>query len=108
MIDNLKMMLGIASDDTDCDEKLRLIVANTTARLRILLGGVDPPEELDHIVLDVSIIRFNKIGSEGMKSHTVEGESVQFSDDDFSGYMDEINAYLETQSENSRGKVHFI
>ena len=108
MIDNRKMMLGIAPDDTDCDEKLRLIAANTTARLKILLGGVEPPEELNHIVLAVSIIRFNKIGSEGMKSHTVEGESVQFSDDDFSGYMDEINAYLEIQSENSRGKVHFI
>ncbi len=30
----------------------------------------------DHIKLSVCISRFNKIGSEGLASHTVEGESM--------------------------------
>ena len=33
--------------------------------------------------MDVSVIRFNKIGSEGLSSHTVEGESLSFAEDDF-------------------------
>lgn len=106
MLENLKLMLGI--EDNALDEKLRLILSNTTARLRLLLGGIEPPEEMDHIILDVAIIRFNRIGSEGMASHSVEGESLSFSADDFAGFSDEIQAYLDTQKTNTRGKVRFI
>ena len=109
MLDNLKLMLGIAAEDTDLDDKLLLIIANTTARLKVLLGGIEPPDELDHIILEVSIIRFNRIGSEGMASHSVEGESLNFAaSDDFSGYADEIQAFLEKQESTTRGKLRFI
>jgi hypothetical protein len=109
MLENLKMMLGFGADvDEERDSRLRLILSNTTARLKLLMGGLEPPEEMDHIVLEVAIIRFNRIGSEGMSSHTVEGESLTFSADDFSGYMDEIQSYLDNQKESTRGKVRFL
>ena len=108
LLDNLKLLLGLSADDTGLDEKLRLIIANTTARLKILLGGIEPPEELDHIILEVSIVRFNKIGSEGLSAHTVEGESLSFSDDDFSGFYDEIQAFLASREDTKRGKVRFL
>ena len=106
MLENLKLMLGI--EDNTLDEKLRLILSNTTSRLKLLLGGIEPPEEMEHIILEVAIIRFNRIGSEGMASHSVEGESLSFSADDFAGFADEIQAYLDTQKDNTRGKVRFI
>lgn len=110
MLENLKMMLGFSAEDVDeeRDSRLRLILSNTTARLKLLLGGIEPPEDMDHIILEVAIIRFNRIGSEGMSSHSIEGESLAFSADDFSGYMDEIQAYLENQKESTRGKVRFL
>ncbi|MGM9624286.1 MAG: phage head-tail connector protein [Eubacteriales bacterium] len=108
MLDKLKLMLGIDPNDTDLDEKLRLIISSVTDRLAILLGGIEPPDSMDHIIMEVSIIRFNRIGSEGMASHTVEGESQQFTDNDFSGFMDEIQAFLDAQSESKRGKVRFL
>ena len=108
MLDNLKMMLGISADDTDLDSKLKLILSNTTARLKLLLGGIDPPDEMNHIVLDVAIMRFNRIGSEGLASHTVEGESLSFVDSDFDGFAGEIKAWLESQKESTRGKLRFI
>ncbi len=109
MLENLKMMLGFGADvDEERDSRLRLILSNTTARLKLLMGGLEPPEEMDHIILEVAIIRFNRIGSEGMSSHTVEGESLTFSADDFSGYMDEIQSYLDNQKESTRGKVRFL
>lgn len=108
MLDNLKMMLGIAADDIDLDPKLKLILSNTTARLKLLLGGIDPPEEMDHIVLDVAIMRFNRIGSEGLSSHSVEGESLSFSENDFDGFASEIQAWLDLQKESTRGKVRFL
>ncbi len=106
MLENLKMMLGI--DDNDIDDKLRLIISNAAARLKLLLGGIEPPDEMDYIILEVSVKRFNRIGSEGMASHSVEGESASYSDDDFAEYADDIQAFLDTQKDTKRGKVRFI
>lgn len=108
MLNNLKMMLDIASTDTGRDNLLTLIVTNATARLKVLLGGLEPPDSLDYIILDVCIRRFNRIGSEGMESHTVEGESVTFSDSDFVGFEGDIQAFLETQKESKKGRVRFL
>lgn len=106
MLDNLKLMLGIA--DSDRDNLLNLIISGATSRLKVLLGGVEPPDSLSYIILDVSIIRFNKIGSEGMASHTVEGESHQFTDNDFAGFMSDIEAWLESREGSTQGKVRFL
>lgn len=108
MLNNIKMMLGIASDDTARDDLLKLIISSAIARLTMLLGGFEPPESLDYIIVDVAIRRFNRIGSEGMSSHTVEGESITFSDSDFAGFEDDIQAFLETQNGSKKGRVRFI
>ena len=106
MLNELKLLLGILDDSQD--EKLKLIISTATARLRVLLGGLEPPESLGYIIREVSVIRFNKIGSEGMKNQTVEGESMTFDENDFSGFMDEIQAFLDTQKDSVRGKVRFL
>lgn len=108
MLNATKTLLGIDALDTSQDAKLKLIIDGVTARLKLLLGGIEPPEEMEHIITEVAIIRFNRIGSEGMASHTVEGESFSFIDSDFNGFADEIQAFLETQKESARGRVRFL
>lgn len=108
MLDNLKLLLGLPADDHGQDERLRLIISSATARLKVLLGGIEPPEELEHIILEVAAIRFNRIGSEGVSSHTVEGESMTFTDDDFAGFSDEIQAFLASRDDTTRGKLRFL
>lgn len=108
MLNDLKLLLGFLPDEKDQDEKLKLILSNTTSRLKLLLGGIEPPEAMNHIILEVSVIRFNRIGSEGLSGHTVEGESLSFYENDFEGFMDEIQAFLDNQKGNSRGKVRFL
>lgn len=107
MLKGLKLMLGFENDDT-VDAKLKLIISTSTARLKVLLGGLEPPEDLEYIIREVSIIRFNKIGSEGMRSQAVEGESMTFDDNDFNGFMDEIQAFLDSQTDSARGKLRFL
>lgn len=106
MLDKLKLMLGI--EDTDLDDKLSLILSGATSRLKLLLGGTEPPQEMEHIIIDVAIARFNRIGSEGLTDHTVEGESLSFTENDFDQFSDEIQAWLSSNSESSRGKLRFI
>lgn len=107
MLENLKMLLGLENDDSK-DDLLNVIIKSVTARLTLLLGGIEPPEEMEHIIVDVAIARFNKIGSEGLSSHSVEGESMSFTNDDFEGFSAEIQAFLDGQKQSSRGKVRFI
>lgn len=108
MLKDIKELLGIAKDDTSMDSRLNIIMSATESRLKVLLGGLDVPNALNYIVTDVSIMRFNRIGSEGLSSHTVEGESLSFSNNDFEPYMDDIQFYLDSQKGNKKGKVKFL
>lgn len=108
LLDDIKSMLEFDLSDTDSDEKLVWMLQTAKARLQLLLGGLEPPEELAYIVVEVTIIRFNRIGSEGLSSHSVEGESLSFNDNDFAGYMDDIEAYLDSQKAVKKGRVRFL
>ena len=106
MYDEIKSLLGIEGDGRD--SLLSTIVGFTEDRLRVLLGGMEEvPPELEYIVYELSVIRFNRIGSEGMSAHSVEGESISFSDDDFLRFQSDIDAYLDSVSESKWGKVTF-
>lgn len=106
-LDTTKTLLGITDDGRD--ELLTTIISAVQARLLLLLGGANQvPESLAYIVSEVAVIRYNRIGSEGMSSHSVEGESVTYSDNDFAGYMGEIEAYLDEQQSAKRGRVRFL
>lgn len=108
MLKDLKCMLGLeAEDDKALDAKLEWILASVHARLKLLLGGAQPPEEMNHIITEVSIIRFNRVGSEGLSAHSVEGESLSFNDSDFTGFSEEIQAFLGTKQDTRRGRVMF-
>ena len=107
MLEDIKTLLGI--DGSDLDGVLTTIMDSVQGRLLVLLGGVDyVPSALEYIVDEVSVIRYNRIGSEGMKSHSVEGESVSYSDGDFDGFMPEIEAWRAEQSGTRRGRVRFL
>lgn len=95
MLIKLKQMLEIPQDDTSMDEKLFWILESTQSRLKVLLGGIEPGNDLDYIVIEVSIARYNRIGSEGLSAHTVEGESQNFQESDFAAYMNDIRTYKE-------------
>ncbi len=109
MLDDLKLLLGITTADTSQDERLGWIINSTRSRLKLLLGDVDPPDSMNYIITEVSVIRFNRIGSEGMSSQSVDGETITFSDGDFDGYKDEIQAFLDKESSLARkGGFRFI
>lgn len=109
MLEQIKKLLGVS--DNSLDELLQTIISLTESRLKNLLGGADAvPAALSYITTEVAIRRFNRIGSEGVASHTVEGESMAWPDDDFAPYDDDIQAYLDSQDDPSthKGRVRFL
>ncbi|MGR5687401.1 phage head-tail connector protein [Thomasclavelia ramosa] len=105
ILENVKELLG---NPQNIDDKLNVIIELTQKRLGNLLSVKEVPEELEYIVIEVSVIRFNRIGSEGVSSHSVEGESMSFNDDDFDSYDKDIRSWLNNQSDLKKGSVCFL
>ena len=109
MLEKVKLLLGLNGETDDgLDERLNLLISLAASQLKTLLGGLEPPESMDYIIIGVTVKKFNRLGSEGYTSHTVEGESISFSDDEFAQYEDDIQTYLSTQKEATKGKVRFL
>ena len=108
MLNDLKIMLGIEESDTEAEKQLNIIIKNTRQQLKAKLGGIDAPKSLEYIILEVSIKRFNRIGSEGLASHTVEGETLSFVEDDFNSFSEDIQNFINSQKELTTGKVRFL
>ena len=106
MLEQLKILLEINGEELDT--KLELLIELATMRLTVLLGGLEPTSALDYIVIGVCLKKFNKIGSEGLSSHNVEGENMTFEENDFAEYADDIDEYLKARAGSSRGKVRFL
>ena len=104
VIDDVKALLGIEDEDN----KLNVIITLTENRLKALLGQKEVPSELEYIVTEVSIARFNRIGSEGLSGHTVEGEALTFKDNDFDQYADDIQTWRDAQSDQDIGRIRFL
>lgn len=104
VIDDVKALLGIEDEDS----KLNVIITLTENRLKTLIGQTEVPSELEYIVTEVSIARFNRIGSEGLSGHTVEGEALTFKDNDFDQYADDIQTWRDAQSDQDIGRIRFL
>lgn len=109
MLQKIKTLLGVK--DTLQDPVIEQIVEDVTSHLNILLGK-EVPSELEFIIREISIRRFQRLGSEGMKSELVEGHRVDFYDLDkeFDPYLSIIEDHKEKtpEPEPSRGKVLFF
>lgn len=113
MLNRIKTLLGIT--DNVQDELLQILIDNVQSHLRGRLKRVNPelveiPEELAYITEEIVIRRYNRIGSEGMKSDSAEGHTVTYYDlkDEFVPYQDIIDGYKVEETTVKRGRVMFI
>lgn len=108
MLERIKTLLDIK--DTLQDDPLNEIIDNVTAHLTYLLGK-DVPDYLSFIVVEISVMRYNRRGAEGMKSELVEGHRTDFHDPekDFQPYLSIIDKEVKKDDgEPKHGKVMFI
>lgn len=101
-----KVKTFLSIKDNLQDELLEAIKEQTENHLKALCGFNDIPTTLEFVVIEVMIIRFNRIGSEGMQSQRVDGLSQVFTDDDFKAYKGVIDNAL--GSKNATKGIKFI
>lgn len=112
-LNDLKTMLQIKQDDTKRDKILNLIIKNTKQALSFKLGlktDKNIPSELDFILLEVSVKRYNRLANEGMSSYSQEGQSITFSTNDFDEFANDIANWKDEHSvkDNNSGAFLFI
>ncbi len=105
------MSLEYVKSLTGDNPQVEVIHNNIAERLLHRIKDTEVPLELEYIVDEATIRRFNRIGSEGMKSESVEGHSVTYIDEDeLAPYESAIVAYLEAllPDERKKGVVYFL
>lgn len=102
LTDDIKQLLSGTPE-----ERLDIIVRRTRERLWVILGISQDyiPQELEYIVMEVALKRFNRIGQEGMQSYSQEGLSMTFAESDFEEYASEIEAWQKSNEEENNKKI---
>lgn len=109
--DVLSLLSLSDTDDAALLSRISSIVAGVVSALSLRLGGRTVPEALGYVVRDVALARYNRLGSEGVSSHGVEGETMQWNrGDDFAPYAADIAAWgaLADEPAGAGGVVRFL
>jgi len=108
ILDKVKIYLDF--NDNLQDDLLNEIIDDYSQRVKNYIGENEIPKELEWVIKELTIIRYNRIGSEGLTSESQEGKSLSFKDGDpFDSYTDELDGYLNKDKEaHGKGKVKFL
>ena len=89
LLNRIKTLLGIP----DNDELIYEITELTKSKILNYINEAELPLELEFVLVELTIQRYNRIGSEGIASESVDGKSVSY-DDDFEAYKSHLNFYM--------------
>ena len=108
MLIEIKRTLEIT--DTSLDAQLNDFIGRITDRLLLRLGVDFLPLELQFIVVETTVKRFNLKGNEGMTSYSQEGESISYGDL-LDEYREDIALWINNRNrlvDSNLGIVRFI
>lgn len=115
VLEKLKRKLSFSVVDEEKDTLLMDLIGDTMDHFRLIaesLSGTYPeaiPIKFEFIIKEVAEKRFNRIGSEGMTSESIDGHSVSYEEQkyDFDPYLANIErTYDVTKSRD--GRMYFI
>lgn len=104
MLDDLKLLLDIANDDSD--DLLELLLRQACGPVLNYIGEESVPLELEYIVIDLACVRYRRLGNEGINTERIDVISTSFETNSLLPHMQALDAYLENK-QNSR-KVKFF
>ena len=100
LLNRIKTLLQIQ----DNDELIYEIVEITKEKILNYINEKELPKELEFILIELAIERFNKIGSEGIASESIDGKNVSY-DDSFENYKIYLDDYIFRNNKNKGFKL---
>ena len=93
LLNRIKTLLNVEGNE----ELILEIVNITESKILNYINATEMPKELEFVLIELSVQRFNRIGSEGIASESIDGKSVSY-DDDFTGYKHYLDDYISRNS----------
>ena len=100
LLNRIKTLLQI----NDNDELIYEIVEITKEKILNYINEKELPKELEFVLVELAIERFNKIGSEGIASESIDGKNVSY-DDSFENYKVYLDDYIFRNNKNKGFKL---
>lgn len=101
-LERVKMFLGIK--DNDRNDLLNEIIWFNETKLTGYIGVSSLPLDLEWIVVELSIERFNKMGNEGISRQRIDSNDLTF-EDSFSKYLVYLDEYM---NKKNKRRVRFL
>lgn len=79
MLDKIKLLIGIAATDTTKDSLIQLLLDQAESEFLQYTNQSEMPQSAGNIIIEMAIIKYNLIGSEGLASQSYSGMSETYS-----------------------------
>jgi hypothetical protein len=96
MLERIKLLLNVTGEDKLIEELIKLNTAKVLERIK----EDEVPNKFEFIVIESVISRYNRIGSEGLKSESVDGR-VQTYEGDIEPYYPILDDYVEEKKKKT-------
>ena len=91
-LDNIKVLLSL-TDDSSQDKLLTVLLNNAVSTIILYLGVEDIPDELTFIAEQMTVIKYRRIGAEGIDTEKIDVLSTKYIADDLKPFISMLDRY---------------
>ena len=91
-LDNIKVLLSLVDDDSQ-DNVLTVLLNNAVNTITLYLGVEDIPEELTFIAEQMTVVKYRRIGAEGIDTEKIDVLSTKYVADDLKPFTSLLDQY---------------
>lgn len=91
-LDNIKILLSLTEDDSQ-DEILTVLLNNAAYTIMLYLGVNEMPQELNFIAEQMTVVKFRRIGAEGIDTEKIDVLSTKYIADDLKPFISMLDRY---------------
>ena len=105
-LDNIKILLGL--EDGSQDEILTILLLNAISTINVYLGVAELPQELNFVAEQLAVIKFNKLGSEGIQTEKIDVLSTTYQADELASFKTILESYKANNNLATTKRIKFL
>ena len=105
-LDNIKILLGLEDDSQDII--LAILLTNAVSTINVYLGVNELPNELSFVAEQLAVIKFNKLGSEGIQTEKIDVLSTTYQADELASFKTILDSYKANNNLATTKRVKFL
>lgn len=100
-LDRLKTLIGVDLDEND-EARVKIYIQQAKQAIMVYVGqyveGDEFPQDLNYLVDQLTLDKYNKFHNEGMNSISEEGLSISWNANDLKEYLPDLQAWIDRNS----------